>query len=341
MDKKSPILVTGATGFVGSYILRTLVASGYLNLSALRRPKSRMDLVKEIENEVNWIEIDLLDSWSIHEVLKGFKGVIHAGAMVSFSRRDRNLMMKVNTEGTANIVNGCLENDVEKLVHVSSIAVFSRKAGKQLINEETPWDHNANNTHYAISKYHAEMEVWRGGSEGLGMAIINPSMILGSGFWEGTSVALFKTVYKTLPFYPGGVNGFVDVRDVASAAIKLLTNDVVNRRYIISGGNYSYRDILGTIATKLNRKAPTIKLTKAVREMAILQSWLRSIFDRDHNAVTREALRNASGNFHFDATRSILDLDMQYRNVELTIAETAAQLLVSAKNGFTPSYLQL
>lgn len=185
------------------------------------------------------------------------------------------------------------------------------------------------------------MEVWRGGSEGLSIAIINPSLVLGSGFWDETSVSLFKTVHDKLPFYPEGVNGFVDVRDVAKAAIKLLSNGITNRRYIISGGNYTYREILEKIAIALNRQPPSIKLTKLIRELAILQLWLKSIFDKNQKVITRETLQNASSYYHFENDRSIKDLGLKYRDVNETISETASQLLHAAKNNFSPQYLAI
>jgi nucleoside-diphosphate-sugar epimerase len=300
-----------------------------------------MDLVSEVQNQVNWVEVDLLDAWTIHEMLQGIEGVIHAGAMVSFNQRDQQTMMKVNVEGTSNIVNGCLENNIKKLVHISSIAVFSRTQKEQHINEQTPWNYGAKNTPYAISKYKAEMEVWRGAGEGLSVAIINPSLVLGSGFWEDTSVSIFKTIFKNLPFYPTGVNGFVDVRDVAKAAVTLLGNDIINRRYIISAENLSFQKVMTLMAEAMGKKAPTFPMTAFIKELALIYTWLTNRFARDSQVVTRTALRNASGLSYFDGTAAEKDLQLDYIPIEQTIAETSEQLLEAAPKNFAPRFLPL
>ncbi len=339
MDKTQRILVTGATGFIGSYILRSLIEQGYTNVVAMRRKGSRMDLVQPVINNVTWVEIDLLDCPGIYDLLKDIDGVIHSAAVVSFDRKDTASLLKINVEGTANLVNAALENQVKKLVHISSISVFSRKPGKQIIDEETSWDYNNPSTNYAISKYKAEMEVWRAGSEGLPMAILNPSLVLGSGFWELGSASLFKKIHDRLNFYPTGVNGFVDVRDVAEAAVRLLERPIFNERFIISAENRSYKDITAMIAHALTREPPKIPLNPFLRELALLRSWVLRRFLGHKEVITRGTLRNAQGMFYFDVTKSQEVLGMKYRSIDSTIMESCTQLLEAARDNFKPRFL--
>jgi nucleoside-diphosphate-sugar epimerase len=341
MDKSGRILVTGGTGFIGSYILRLLVDQGYEHIIATRRKQSKMDLVEPVIEKVGWYEVDLLDSPGVYEVVEQVDFVIHAAAIVSFDHNDTSRLLKVNVEGTSNLVNACLEYGVKKFIHVSSIAVFSRKPGAQTITEETTWDYQYPNTNYAISKYKSEMEVWRAGSEGLPIAIINPSLVLGSGFWEMGSASLFKKIYQNLKFYPTGINGFVDVRDVAKAVLILLENPIEYQRFIISGENRSYKEIIGLIAKALDKKAPNIAMNVVLRELALLRAWiLRRIFGKPE-VITRGTLRNAQGTFHFDNSKSKEILGLQYRPIEQTIEESCAQLKVAATNDFSPKYLPL
>lgn len=337
MHKSSRILVTGATGFIGSYILRLLIDRGYTNVLAVRRPHSRMDLVVPVIEQVQWVEVDMLDCLGIYDLLKGVDAVIHAAAMVSFGRKDAGLLMKVNVEGTANLVNAALENQISKMVHVSSISVFSRKSGLK-IDEETGFDYNVPNTGYAISKYRAEMEVSRAGSEGLPVAIINPSLVLGSGFWDQGTASLFKRIYRYLNIYPKGINGFVDVRDVAEAAVLLLEKPIFNERFIISGENRSYRDVTSMIARELNRTPPSIPLNPVLRELALLRSWTMRLLG-DKEVVTRGNLINAQKETHFDTTKSREVLGLRYRPIETTIRESCAQLQEAARDGFRARFL--
>ena len=341
MDKSSSILVTGATGFIGSYILRLLVDQGHENVLATRRKQSRMDLVDSVSGQVKWIELDLLDCPGVYELMERVDFVIHAAAIVSFDKKDTSQLLKVNVEGTTNLVNACLEFGVKKFIHVSSIAVFSRKPGAQTIDEETTWDYQYRNTNYAISKYKSEMEVWRAGSEGLPMAIINPSLVLGSGFWDAGSASIFRKIYEELKFYPTGINGFVDVRDVAKSVLILMEKPIVYERFIISGENRSYKDITGLMAKALDKKAPNIAMNTVLRELALVRAWtLRRIFGKSE-VITRGTLRNAQGTFYFDNSKSKKMLGLQYRPIEETIEESCAQLMDAAKTDFSPKYLPL
>ncbi|MCB0667960.1 MAG: NAD-dependent epimerase/dehydratase family protein [Saprospiraceae bacterium] len=341
MHKNDRILVTGATGFIGSYVLRTLIDKGYNNVVAMKREKSKMDLVQPVIDQVQWLDADLLDISSIEEIIKDIKAVVHAAAMVSFDRRDRQKIYKVNIEGTSNLVNCCLEHDIDKFIQVSSIAVFSRKGDKQEIDEQTNWDYHAPATDYAISKYKAEMEVWRAGAEGLPIAIINPSLVLGAGFWDSGSASLFKKNYDGLPFYPRGVNGFVDVRDVADAVILLLEKPIVNQRFVINGENLSYLEVSTMMAEALGRKPPHIALNPFLRELALFRAWiLRNFFGREE-VISRGTLRNAQRHFYFDSTKSREVLGLKYRPIRDTIQETCRLVNEAAKDDFQPKYLPL
>ena len=199
MEQK--IFVTGGTGFVGAYLLQYLVANGYQNITALKRPSSPMDLVVSISNQIHWVEGDVLDLPVLEEVMKEVDQVYHCAAMVSFQPNDKEQMMQVNRQGTANIVNMAMHHKVKKLVHISSIAAIGKEKDQKIISELTKWKEDVNTTNYAKSKYAAEMEVWRGIAEGLKAVIINPSMILGSGFGIEVLVIFLNYMLMDSLFY--------------------------------------------------------------------------------------------------------------------------------------------
>jgi nucleoside-diphosphate-sugar epimerase len=339
--KSKTIFVTGGTGFLGSYLLRYLVKLGYQNIRALKRKNSSLALVEEVKNHIDWIEGDLLDIGSLEKGMEGVSYVYHSGAIVSFDKKEVKKMMRVNVEGTANIVNIALELGIEKLVHVSSIAALGRIKGQQNVDENTAWQRDNANSNYAISKYLGEQEVWRGMAEGLTAAILNPSVIIGSGFWDVGTANMFQEVWKGLRFYPTGASGFVDVRDVAIMAIKLMESDLYKERFIVNNKNLHYEEFFSKIAEKLNKKPPNIKVTSFMRGLAWRLDWLRSKLTSNPHLITKETANLVSNIFYYDNRKSIDAFDYQYISFEKTMKDIADQFIASQKNGKPYDFMPL
>lgn len=248
------VLVTGGTGFLGAYIIKHLVEKGYTVRAIRRSNKLPAFIPNEILDKVEWVEGDVLDIVSLEEAMERIDTVIHAAAMVSFSKKEQKLMYQVNVEGTANVVNIAMEKNIKRFVHISSIAAIGRKADGGHVNEATKWEESKVNTHYAKSKYRSELEVWRGISEGLNAVILNPSTILGYSDWNTGSSAIFKNVYNEFKWFTSGVNGFVDVEDVAAATVLLLESTISEERFIINGDHWPFRKLIDTWRRTLKRK---------------------------------------------------------------------------------------
>ena len=182
------IFVTGASGLLGSHLIQSLVAKGKM-VRALYR--NQIPSFKGAE-KVQWVEGDLLDIISLEAAIEGAQQVYHAAAIVSFSPSKAAIMIKANQEGTANLVNICIDQKVEKLVFVSSVAALGRIREDAPIDETMHWTPETSNSIYGKSKYLAEMEVWRGMAEGLNIAIVNPVIIFGAGDWNKGSSEIFK-----------------------------------------------------------------------------------------------------------------------------------------------------
>ena len=288
-----------------------------------------MDLLDKVKDQIIWKEADILDIPRLEEIFHDIDWVFHCAAKVSYRPTEKKEIYSVNVEGTANIVNMCLEFGIQKLLHVSSTAAIGRNKQNQLITERSKWNRNPFNTNYAISKYMAEQEVWRGMAEGLHVSVINPSMILGSGIWNQGTQRFFKLANKSFPFYPSGQNGFVDVRDVTSFAIKLMESNIAGERFILNSENLFLGKVLSTIALELGKKPPTIPVNRLIKSLSWRMDWVKSKLTGKPPFLTKETAQQASNKFLFDNKKSLEAFDFVYRPIEVTIRETCAQFLQS------------
>jgi dihydroflavonol-4-reductase len=287
------VLVTGGTGFIGAYIIKELIEKGY-SVRAIRRNKKLPFFISpEILNKVEWVSGDILDVISLNEAMQGMDHVIHSAASVSFIKKERRQLYNTNVDGTANIVNLALENEIKKLVHISSISALGRTTTGEKVNEEKKWVTSKLNSHYGISKNKAEMEVWRGIGEGLNAVIINPSTVLGFGNWHDSSCAIFKNVYKGFKWYTKGVNGFVAVEDVAKIAVLLMKSPINEERFIINHENWEFKKLFDAIADGFGNTHPSWEATPFLSSLAWRYEKLRSTLKGDKPLITKETARIA------------------------------------------------
>lgn len=339
MTKDDLILVTGGTGFLGSYLLRMLVQRG-LRVRALRRPESPVDLVRAVNGQVDWVEGDVTDVLGLEAAFEGVTHVFHCAAMVSFHPRDVRRMMQINVEGTANVVNLALTHQVQKLVHVSSIASLGRTKERPQLDETAKWVTSKSNSHYAISKYLGEQEVWRGQAERLQTAIVNPAIILGSGFWDVGSARFFKQVDAGLKFAPVGRSGFVDVRDVAAFMIRLMESEVSGERYILNAENMEFSRFFQLVASALHTKAPSIPVTPLLAEIAWRVEWMKEKILGIEPMVTKESARSSVSSFYYNPEKS-RQFGFSYRPLGKTVQEIAEQFLLAKTQGLSPAILPI
>lgn len=310
------LFVTGGTGFVGSHLLYDLVSQGR-SVRALKRPLSDTMRTRrifsyyagnyeELFSRIEWVTGDLADVYSLDEAMKGITRIFHCAGMVSFSKTDNALMSKTNADGTANLVNAALENNIEKLCHVSSIAAIGSGEPGETIDEETLWRTSRKNSGYARSKYYSEQEIWRGAAEGLNTVVVNPSVIIGPGSSDSLIEGLLDRMPKGFNFYTAGVNGFVDVRDVVRTMITLMDGDFHDERYIVSSENVSYRDILNYITDAIGMKRPGMQAGRFLTELAWTTEKLRGIITGRKPGFTRETARISQNKVTF-SNRKIID----------------------------------
>ncbi len=253
------ILITGITGLFGSQLAREFSQLG--SIHGLKKETSSLDLLSGVDFQIQWHQGELSDSDSLLDALQGIDLVIHAAGLVSFSSQDRDRLFEVNTRGTTNLVNAMLSTGVKKLVHVSSVAAIGRAPELTILNEEFKWIESPLNTPYAVSKYWAELEAWRGEQEGIDLIVVNPSVLLGKAEYKKSSSAIYSYVLKQNKFYPKGDINYIDVRDAAKITRILVENRAWGDRYILNSERISYREFFGEIATVFGKKAPSIPLS--------------------------------------------------------------------------------
>ena len=341
MNKDNQILVTGGTGFIGSYLLRYLIREGYRRVRATRRKDSQLDLVAPVADQIEWFEGDILDVTFLEEAMRGVELVYHCAAIISFDPREAGLMMQVNVEGTANMVNAALNEGVRKLIHVSSVAAIGRSKDGETLTEKRIWQRSRFNTNYAISKVLGEQEAWRGLAEGLPVNIVNPSIVIGGGRWEEGPLQFFGLAWNNFPFYTPGASGFVDVRDVARFMVRLMDSSITGQRYILSAENMQYKTLMEKIAHYLNRRPPRYRLRRWMQQLYRWAAWLPARFGGYSPPVTLETVQLASSSFFFDNAKSIDQLNFNYLPFEETLASTCREFKEASTDNFSPRILPL
>lgn len=325
------VLLTGATGFLGAHLAISLLQRQTPVIAAKRANSSlqEFELVCKIRGvdaqlltNLQWVECDILDTIALEKVMQGVDVVYHTAAVVSFWPKRFDEMMLTNVQGTANVVNCALDAGVKKLCYSSSIAALGREKSGDIIDEESAWKESKYNSQYAISKYLAEMEVWRGVEEGLDAVMVNPGVILGEGKWDKGSCRLFDTVYKGLKFYTEGVNGYVDVLDVCRAMIQLTESDIKNQRYVMVGDNLMFKDFFARVAKALNKPAPSINVGPFLAQAARLMYAVKALISGHEPLVTKETARNSQEKFIYKSDKIKRDLAFEFTPVDETISRT-------------------
>ena len=331
------ILVTGGTGLVGSHLLYQLVSNNE-SVRAIYRKEKKLDIVKRVFSyysddfldlfkKIDWVESDLLDVPKLNEAFKDIEYVYHCAAFVSFEPDKYQLLRRTNIEGTANIVNLGISNKVKKLCYVSSIAALGESPENTVIDEETHWNPEADNSVYAITKYGAEIEVWRGTQEGLPAVIVNPGVIIGGGIWSHGSGNIIKKVNNKLPFYTSGGIGCIDVTDVVNIMIALLKSDIINERYILVAENISYKAFISTIADKLDVEPPKKEAKPWLLAIGWRLDWLSHKILGKRRVLIKQMVASLFNKAIYDNSKIKKTLDYRFLDIETSIAKVSKQFL--------------
>ncbi len=323
------ILVTGGTGLLGSHLLYELLLKND-SVKAIYQKTSDLNAVKKVFSyyttevdtlykKIIWVEAELNDVPRLKDAFNEVTFVYHCAALVSFNLSYYQKMRNVNISGTSNIVNLCIDNSIKKLCFVSSIATIE-KGNKKTTDETEPWNNASYKSGYAITKFGAEMEVWRASQEGVEVVIVNPGVILGSGFWNKGTGKIFNLINNGFKFFTEGVTGFVGVKDVVKIMLELMQSNIKNERYILVAENLSYKNVFFHIADSLNKKRPGIKVNKLLSEVFWRLDFLKSKLTRSNPVMTKNNARSSHTKTFYSSNKIKSAIAFEFETIEKTIA---------------------
>lgn len=318
------ILVTGATGFLGAELIHQL-STAKSKIRALKRKDSLIPSLIETNKDIDWVVADINDISALEDAFEGITQVYHCAAFISFDPKDKSKLLRINIEGTSNIVNLCNVYGA-RLLHVSSVAALGNAKKGQLITEKDFWEYDSKAHSYAISKYEGEMEVWRGIAEGLDAVIVNPSVIIGAGAGYTGSGAIFKLVKEGLSYYTRGATGIVDVQDVAKSMIALMDSKESGERYTLSSENYHYQKFFAEIAKGFGLKAPSKEARPWMLGIAWRAAKLAAFFTGRPAALTSDAARSSINESLYSNHKIKNTIGIEFKPLDESIAEVCAAL---------------
>lgn len=327
------ILVTGGTGLVGSHLLYKLVQQ-MEPVKAIVRNRDKIELVKKVFayysndsesliQKIDWVDSDLLDLYSLDIAFNEVNEVYHCAAVVSFDGKNKTQMIEANVQGTENVVNLCLNHQVEKLCHVSSIASLGGGLNGEMINEDSKWTSSKNRSVYSESKFKSEMLVWRGIQEGLNAVVVNPSVILGPGFWESGSGSLFTKAAKGMKYYTSGATGYVDVRDVVDAMIKLMESEISSERFILNSENLSYKALFDLIAEITQVEKPKREAKIRLLKLAAFLDLIASKIKIKKREITKQVVISSLSVSKYSNEKIKKAIGINFIPIEISIKEMA------------------
>ncbi|WP_415063549.1 NAD-dependent epimerase/dehydratase family protein [Bdellovibrio sp.] len=306
------VLVTGANGFLGSWVTKALVNEGH-EVYALVRPKSDISELDGVD--CKYVHGDVTDIPSLIEAFKGMDSVFHLAGVIAYKKSQRSLMDKVNVQGTANVVSVCREHKIRRLVYLSSVvAIGAGYTTHEILNEESSYNIADLNLGYFETKHQAENIVKAACNKGeINAVILNPSTIYGAGdAKKGSRKMQLKVAQGKLKFYTSGGVNVVAVEDVVAGILSAWKKGRNGERYILAGENILIKDLFALIAAEAGVKAPPYQLPDALlHAVGAFGDFLESLGFK--GPLSRENAYTATMYHWFDSKKAQTELEFKPR----------------------------
>ncbi len=315
------VLVTGANGFLGSWVVRRLIQDGHQVFSLVRKSSDLSEL-EGIPTE--YLYGDVTDVHSLLQAFQGMDTVFHLAGLIAYKKSERAAMEKVNVEGTRNVIEACRATSVRRLVHLSSVvAVGASFDSHHVLNEESPYNVGHLDLGYFETKREAELLVIEACRKNrLDAVILNPSTIYGPGdARKGSRKIQLKVARGKFKFYtPGGVN-VVYVEDVVDGILSAWKKGRTGERYILAGQNLSIKELFAMIAKEAGQKPPTLLLPSFVLHTLGIIGDFMSVLGLKGGLSQENAWTSTM--FHwFDSSKAQRELDFKPRPAEIAISQS-------------------
>lgn len=336
-------LVTGATGLLGSHVVLKLLQQGKTVVAA-KQSSSDLTKVKHcfsyytkdaetLFNRIKWVDLDITDVYSIEEALNGIEHVYHCAGFVSFLEKDFPKLTLLNETGTANLVNACVAKKIRSFCHASSLSTINNADYEGELSEKIFWKTSGKESSYAISKYNAEREVWRGIEEGLNAVIVNPGFILAPGFWKQSSGKIFAFCKNGNMFYTDGSTAYVDVNDVVEVMVQLMDKQIFNERFILIENSYTFKDIFTQIQQKFGRSAPSIKSGIYLLQIGRIADAIFSTITGKDRVLTTNTIRTAIGHKKYSNLKVKNALSFSFKPIKEVLNDICGHYESDLKSG--------
>jgi dihydroflavonol-4-reductase len=304
------VLVTGATGFVGANVARLLVARGE-DVRVLARPTSDLGNVAGLPVEV--VPGDLRDARSVRRAVRGCDRVFHVAADYRFWARDPQELYRSNVDGTVNVLDACLAEGVERVVHTSTVGTIGLAALPAPCDETTPLVPGQLTSHYKRSKLEAERAALAYAARGLHVVVVNPSAPVGP--WDAkptpTGQIIVDFARRRLPAVVDTGLNVVHVRDVAEGHLLAAECGRRGERYILGHRNMTLSEIASELADITGLPAPRVRLPYAVAWTAgAVSTAVANWVTHRPPAVALEAVKMARRRMFFDASKAVRELGL-------------------------------
>jgi dihydroflavonol-4-reductase len=317
----SKVLVTGANGFLGSWLVRELLKQGH-EVHALVRKSSDLSELSGLNPK--YVYGDVTDVHSLLLTFAGMDAVFHLAGLIAYKKSERQKMEKINVDGTSNVIEACRANAVKRLIHVSSVvAVGASFSTEYVLNEESTYNVSKLNLGYFETKHKAELLVQDAiDKKRIDAVMVNPSTIYGPGdARKGSRKTQLKVAQGKFKFYTSGGVNVVAVEDVVQGIISAWQKGKSGQRYILAGENLLIKDLFRIIAEKAHQPEPSILIPSFLLHFLGIVGDLLSSFGLN-SSISRENAWTATMFHWFDSSKAQRELDFKPRPAEIAISQS-------------------
>jgi dihydroflavonol-4-reductase len=315
-------LVTGGAGFIGSQVVKQLLAKGEA-VRVLHLPNERLDNIKGCDVEL--VAGNVLNVNEVRSAVEGCNKVYHLAAIYAFWMKNPQIMFDVNVKGTENVMQACMDLGVEKVVYTSSVARYAGQGEGKIVTEESDFGLMKTGELYALSKYLSHQVVEDFAKKGLNVTIVCPVLPIGPGDIAPTPTGKYfiGIIKNPVAFYTDTITNAADVRDIAHGHILAMEKGQQGRSYLLGGMKDTHMKEFVDICLQVSgKRKPVIQLPKeAFVALGYLMEMYADFISHEAPMMTSRAAKANVLNLQVDSSRAIKELGYSARPIEESIKD--------------------